>query len=275
MSGDKQKKNSIVVPIDSTEQTIVALKQSYNLARYTNSQIVLVHTFEQDETKEVEFMQKLADETARESGLPVKVEYVRGNIYSETMRIAEELDATLVVLGLTSHMSPKNIIGQSAFKFIRESKFPVLTIRGREHRDGCENILLPLDLTKETRQKVDKAIEFARYFGAAIRILSVFSLKDAEYENKILAYSQQVKNYIKSKGIPCTNKSVASDDIAQAVVDYGHKIEADLIMIMTKAELNIKEMFVGTTAQRVVDISDIPVLSLRPEDLTTVTFTPY
>lgn len=274
MSEDK--KNSIVVPIDSTEQTIVALKQSYNLARYTNSQIVLVHAFEQDETKEVEFMQKLADETASESGLTVKVEYARGNVYTETMRIAEELNATLIVLGLTSHMSTKDIIGHSASKFIRESKFPVLTIRGKAHRDGCENILLPLDLTKETRQKVDKAIEFARYFGAAIRILSIFSLKDAEYENKILAYSQQVKNYIKSKGIPCTNKSLASDDIAQAVVDYGHKIEADLIMIMTKAELNIKEMFVGTTAQRVVDISDIPVLSLRPSDnYTQVVFTPY
>jgi nucleotide-binding universal stress UspA family protein len=273
MSQDK--KNSILVPIDSTEQTIVALRQSYNLARYTNSQIVLLHVFEEDETKEVAYMQTIADDVAKESGLTVKVEYARGNVFAETMRLAEELNATLVVLGLTSHMSAKDIIGKSAFKFIRESKFPVLTVRGKQHRDGCENILLPLDLTKETRQKVDKAIEFAKYFGAAIRILSIFSLKDAEYENKILAYSQQVKNYIKSKGIPCTNKSMASDDIAEAVVEYGHKIEADLIMIMTKAELNIKEMFVGTTAQRVVDISDIPVLSLRPEDLTNVTFTPY
>lgn len=272
----KEKINSIVVPIDSTEQTVVALKQCYNLARYTNSQLVLLHVFENDETKEVEYMQKIAQDAEKESGLTVKVEYGRGNVFTETMRLAEELGAILVVLGLTSHMSTKDIIGNSASKFIRESTFPVLTIRGKEHRDGCENILLPLDLTKETRQKVDKAIEFARYFGAAVRILSVFSLKDVEYENKILAYSQQVKNYIKSKGIPCTNKSIASDDIAQAVVDYAHKIEADLIMIMTKAELSIKEVFVGTTAQRIVDISEIPVLSLRPSDhYTQVIFNPY
>lgn len=271
----QEKKSSVIVPIDSTDQTVVALKQCYNLARYTNSQIVLLHAFESDETKEVEYMQKIADEAEKESGLPVKVEYRRGNVFTETMKLADEMNATLVVLGLTSHMSAKNIIGNNAFKFIRESKYPVLTIRGKDHRDGCENILLPLDLTKETRQKVDKAIEFAKYFGAAIRILSVFSTKDAEYENRILAYSQQVKNYIKSKGIPCTNKSLAADDIAKAVVEYGHKIEADLIMIMTKAELNFKEMFVGTTAQKVVDICDIPVLSLRPEQLGNVTFTPY
>ena len=33
--------NSILVPIDSTEQTIIALGQTYNLARLTNSKIVL------------------------------------------------------------------------------------------------------------------------------------------------------------------------------------------------------------------------------------------
>jgi hypothetical protein len=45
------KKNYILVPIDSTEQTRIALKQSYNLARYTNSEIVILHVFEKDETK--------------------------------------------------------------------------------------------------------------------------------------------------------------------------------------------------------------------------------
>ena len=33
---------------------------------------------------------------------------------------------------------------------------------------------------------------------------------------------------------------------------------------MTKAELSMKEFFVGTTAQRIIDISNIPVLSIRP-----------
>ena len=270
------KKNYILVPIDSTEQTRVALKQSYNLARYTHSEVVLLHVFETDETREVEYMQVLAKESEKESGLVVKVRYASGNVFTETMKVADELEPVIIVLGLTSKMSSKDIIGQSASKFIRESKHPVLSIRGMEHRDGCENILLPLDLTKETRQKVDKAIEFAKYFNAAIRILSVFSLKDTEYENKILAYAHQVKSYIKSKGIPCTNKSVPSEDIAETVVLYADKIEADLIMIMTKAELNFKEFLIGTTAQRIVDESTVPVLSLRPmKDTSTVIFNPY
>ena len=107
-------------------------------------------------------------------------------------------------------------------------------------------------------------IEFAKYFGAAIRILGVFSTADEKYENQLHAYAHQVKQYIKSKGIACTNKTLAGDNIAETVVEYANKIEADLIMIMTKTDLNMKEFFVGTTAQKVIDISNIPVLSIRP-----------
>ena len=78
------------------------------------------------------------------------------------------------------------------------------------------------------------------------------------------AYAHQVKQYIKSKGVSCTNKTIESDKIAETVVEYANKIEADLIMIMTKTDLNVKEFFVGTVAQKVIDISNIPVLSIRP-----------
>ena len=42
-------------------------------------------------------------------------------------------------------------------------------------------------------------------------------------------------------------------------------------MIMTKTDLSVKEFFVGTIAQRVIDISNIPVLSIRPVKSASVT----
>jgi nucleotide-binding universal stress UspA family protein len=140
----------------------------------------------------------------------------------------------------------------------------VITIRGNEHRDGCENILLPLDLSDETREKVDAAVQFAQYFGASIRILGVFDPKDAVYENKLLAYCHQVKQFIKSKGISCTNKSIPAENVAETVVEYANKIESDLIMIMNKPSLSISEFFGGTDTQRIVDISNIPVMTVQP-----------
>ncbi len=254
----------ILIPIDFTEQSLTAIKQSYNLAKYTHSKIILLHVYEKSGEENYDALTKLAKQTEQESGVPCEFMNVKGNIYEETDRVAEEINATLIIAGLESHMQFRNIIGPSASKLIRKAPCPIITIRGKENRDGCENILLPLDLSNESREKVDIAIQFAKYFGASIRILAVFSPSDAAYENKLIAYAHQVKQFIKGKGIACTNKSIASDHIAETVVEYANKIEADLIMIMNKKSLNMTEFFGGTDAQKIVDISNIPVLTVQP-----------
>jgi nucleotide-binding universal stress UspA family protein len=163
-------------------------------------------------------------------------------------------------------MKAADIFSESASQMVRECSCPVITIRGREQRDGCENILMPIDLSRESREKVDMAIEFAKYFGAAIRVLGIYSLKDEKYENQLHAYVHQVKQYIKSKGVTCSNKTMPSENIAETVVEYANKIESDLIMIMNKPGLSVKERFVGTLAQKVIDISNIPVMTVNPRE---------
>lgn len=254
----------IIIPTDFTEQSLLAIKQSYNLAKYTHSKMVLLHVYNKPGEESYEALTKLTRQTETESGVPCEFMNVKGDVYEETDRIAEEIKASLIIVGLESHMRFRNIIGNSASKLVRKAPCPVITIRGREHRDGCENILLPLDLSRESREKVDVAVQFAHFFGASIRILSVFSPSDLSYENQLLAYAHQVKQFVKNKGVSCTNKSIASDNIAETVVDYANKIEADLIMIMNKPDLNMKEFFSGTDAQKIVDISNIPVLTMQP-----------
>ena len=254
----------ILIPIDFTKQTLLAVKQSYNLAKYTHSKLILLHVYTKTGEESYDALNKLTKQTEQESGVPTEFMNVKGDIYAEIDRVAEEVGATLIIAGLESHMKFRNIVGSSASKLIRKAPCPVITIRGTEHRDGCENILLPLDLSTETREKVDAAVQFAQYFGASIRIIGVFDPNDAAYENQLLAYSHQVKQFIKSKGISCTNKSIPAKDVAETVVEYANKIETDLIMIMNKPGLNVGEFFGGTDAQRIVDISNIPVMTIQP-----------
>lgn len=254
----------ILIPVDFTEQSLVAIKQSYNLARYTHSRIVLLHCYEKRGMERFEEMKELAKKTEQESGLPTDFMTVKGNVYEETNNVAKEIGATLIMVGLESHIEFKDIFKPSAFSMVRKAPCPVITIRGKDNRDGCENILLPLDLSPESREKVDVAIQFAKYYKAAIRLLALFSPDDEGYENQLLAYAYQVKQFIKSKGIPCSNKSIETDDIPKTVVEYANKIEADLIIIMNKPTLNIKEFFSGTDVQKIVDISNIPVMIVNP-----------
>ena len=43
----KTKQNNILVPIDFSEQSLIALKQSYNLAKIQDAEIVLLYVLEE------------------------------------------------------------------------------------------------------------------------------------------------------------------------------------------------------------------------------------
>ena len=166
------------------------------------------------------------------------------------------------------------IIGKNAFRMVRESKHAVITIKGGVYRDGCKVILLPLDLSRESREKVERTVELAKLFGSAIRIVSILEHKSKDEEHKLIAYSNQVLKYIKSHGITdCTVKTTTGKDIPKLVLDYGHDVSADLIVIMSQQKLHLSDYFtVGTVAQRLINESDIPVLSIRPMKRKDTTF---
>jgi nucleotide-binding universal stress UspA family protein len=273
----KTSTNSILVPIDSTEQTMIALGQSYNLARFTNSKIVLL-TVDDDKSPAVKKrLDELAKIASQKSGQPVETMIRQGNVYEEINKVADVLNPLFVLIGLTSKLSMGSILSKNAFKMVRESKHPVITIRGKVHRDGCKTILLPVDLSKQTREKVTKAVFLAKLFKADVRVISILTETDETSENKLISYSNQVWKYIKDQGIRCTIKTLRGQDIPKMVIDYGREVEADLILIMSKAELSMKEMFMGTVAERIINESEIPVLSYRPmerRDTTSYT-TPY
>ena len=58
-------------------------------------------------------------------------------------------------------------------KVVRSATCPVITIKGKSISNNCDIIALPLDLNKETREKVTNAIQFARLFNSEIVAFSI------------------------------------------------------------------------------------------------------
>ncbi len=257
--------HSILIPVDFSKQSLVAVKQSYNLAKFTNSKIVLMHVSAKSDTEHKTDLEKLAEETRKESGMQVDTINLKGDIYELTDKKAEELGSSLIIIGLDTQVRFRSFMGaNTASKFIKNAPCPVITVRSLENKNTCKNIVLPFDMTPESREKVPIVVQLANYYGADIRIISVFSPNDDKYENELLPYLQQIKKFIKEKGVNCTNKSIPSNNVAEAVVDYANKNECDLIVQMNKTDLSIGELFVGAISQKIVDLSNIPVLSINP-----------
>ena len=260
-----QNKKNILVATNYSEMDMIALRQSYNLARLTGSKITLLNVTDHEPSNDDrEKLEDLAEQTARESNVEVDTLVAKGKIFDHIIEVAEMLNALFIVFALDQPKDINKLFGDNAFKLLRESPCPVITIKGKEHRDGCETIVLPLDHTKETREKVNKAIEMAKLFGAAIKIVSVITSRDPEQKTRILAYTQQTSRFINQKGVRCSTEVMTGDNVADVVIEFAKKVNADLIMIMTKEERGIKELFIGTSAQQIIAKAEIPVLSIRP-----------
>lgn len=278
-------KNEILVPIDFSEQSLIALSQSYNLAREYNAEILLLYVIEEsgflsfatakqltDHKKEVQKkLDKLAEDTEKKSKVKVDTMIAKGKAYEKIIEVADMTDALMIIMGCNSRKKlQKLFIGSNALRVVREASCPVITIKGKTHREGCKNIVLPLDLTKETRDKVRHAIEIAKLgvYKAAIRVVSVLQTSDEFIVNKLTRQLEQVKIYIQKQGVDCSAeiiKTTKDETLAQCIIDYAHKVDGDLIIIMTQQETNFTRMFIGSTAQEVVNNSDVPVMSIIPQ----------
>ena len=147
MSSTNSSEKVILVPIDFQEQSLIALSQSYNLARFTESTIYLMTVIEKGvNKKEVEEkLNKIAQETSQKNNVKVKTIIAEGNPFVEINKAVERLNPGLIFIGLNSSINVKAILGINSFRLVRECPAPIITIKGKQHRDGCKTILLPLD----------------------------------------------------------------------------------------------------------------------------------
>jgi len=121
-------------------------------------------------------------------------------------------------------------------------------------------------MTRETKEKVSKAIEIATLFGSTIHLVSILTTDDEFIVNKLKRQMHQVYEHISDHNVGCTVEFVHDSDVGDAIISYAKKSKADLIMIMTQQERGWSDnMFIGSYAQDIINGSDIPVLSIRPK----------
>ncbi len=277
--------SKILVPVDFSEQSMLALDQAFNLAEIKNSDVVLLSVIKERsimqslftddtsnhlKTKVKEKLDGIALEYYKKYGIDVDTIVAKGKIYEQINKVSEMISVDLIIMGTNgSQGRSSKIIGSNAERVVRLSKCPVITIKGKDHRKGCENIILPLDLEKQTKEKVTHALEYARYWNATIRVVSVVLRDSNEVREKLIKNISQVKKFITNAGVKCTAELIEGEKkktLGDFVFEYEKRFDADLIMIMTKKEELSLSNNISVTARYIINNSEIPVMSIRPKE---------
>ncbi|MDO9510154.1 MAG: universal stress protein [Bacteroidales bacterium] len=280
-------RTSILIPWDFEKPAHTALEQSLNIARLLKLKIFLLYVHEQtgifskffpaDQSEDIlkhisADLTEIATRFSNESGVKIEALIERGKPHDIILAKAKELNARFIFMGTTN--SDENIVGVTTHKVVRSASCPVITAKGTTHyHDGCRNILLPLDLSDETRQKVGWAIEIAKAYHAKIRAISIInSGMDSEARQHLNIQMKQVKNFIDNAKISCQTEFIETENSKDEAIPrmmnylYQHP-EIDLVIIMTQKEIGIVDYFLDSEAQQIIRSAKIPVMSVVPREL--------
>ncbi len=276
--------NKIVVPVDFREQSLLALNQSISVAKFINAEIVLLFVIEsgivttlvrsgksQDKHRNMamERLQNIAEKISKESEVETSVVLETGRVSQKILETASKLNARFIIMGKNdSDAGLEKYIGTNTTQIISRSNCPVITIKGKEQKIGFEDIVLPLDLTKKTREKVFNAVSFGIHFNSVIWMVSVLTGGIAKRQSRIYAKMKRAQQMIQENGVPCKIKLFEKSEKpdCDVILDYAEEIKADLIMIMPRKEANFREYYIGAFAHEIINRSDIPVLTMIPSD---------
>jgi nucleotide-binding universal stress UspA family protein len=188
-----------------------------------------------------------------------------GKIYREVVTQAESYQQAMVVASTHGGSGFEEFfIGSNAYKIISATNRPVMTIRKPKCPDDIRRIVMPIDITVDTRQKVPFTVEMAALFGAEIHVITISSSKGKKLLDRLSAYGKQVEKYIKAKNIPYRLKSLYGDNIIDLLIVYADSIDADLISVMKEQPRSFS--FLGNFSQQILNRATTPVLSISAKE---------
>ncbi|MCD6112998.1 MAG: universal stress protein [Bacteroidales bacterium] len=278
-----KKNNEIIVGIDFSECSINALKHALTIANKTNFNIVMIWVNKPDNTKaiflsEPDKIEQIVKEQFEKLIIKYKPQlnnnsltYVirKGKVYQEISKLAEEDDAALIVVGTHGSSGFEEFwVGSDALKIVTASKCPVITIRlAINVKNDLKRIILPIDSSISTRQKVPFTATLARYLDAEIYVLGLYSTKVRDVRGIVDSYVNQVVGYLGKNKIRFRIDTVEADNIADAIMDYAQKNKANLISIMDVSEISTSNLWLGSYSQQMINHSPIPILTTHAKEL--------
>jgi nucleotide-binding universal stress UspA family protein len=275
----------ILIPIDFSETAMLAIEHAGFMAQLFKAELVLLHVVEKHweqfdiiapelrilpPSDLMNVIEKKIGEVATDirSKYGVKSTTVlsTGNIFNEILSISKEQNVDLVVMGTHGTSGfVEFFIGSNTFKMVTQSECPIISVQVHSKKLGFKEILLPIDDSAHSRQKVNHAIVIAKHFASKINILGLADAADETDLKKFEFKLDQIEEYIKKCDLPYSRKTVDSKNQAKTTYDYAKLINADLIVIMTDQDEDITGRMMGTYAQQIINHSKIPVLSIQPK----------
>lgn len=274
---------AIVVGIDFLNESLAALKLAVIIAVKAKAKIVLVFVNKPDKSKPIfrtlngklqeevetrfkDIVQKYSDRVPEEM---FTYHFKEGRkVCTVINKVAIDYNSDLIVLGTQGKIGLKLFSSSLAFQIIEKSAIPVITVRdGARIAKEIKTILIPIDDTLETRQKIPFSVRLAKMCGAEVHMLAIYHSSVQAVKENVERYTRQSAEYLEGNNMNFVVKSLETNDVVNETIKYANEINADIISIMTTQISATSNIWKGTFAEQLIDQSPIPVITVPSKEL--------
>lgn len=261
----------ILVPVEFSRVSEVSLGHASNIANRIDAELHVMHLVD-DEDEIAEGEAKLNDFLSKvKADLPESVtmntEVKVGEILKDIGKTAESLGVHMVVMGTHGLQGMEYILGTHAVRIVATAEVPFIVVQERPIRsDGYSDIVVPMDLHSETKQKLEIVARMAKYFDSQIHLI-IPNEKDEFLHNALKRNLRFAETFFEARGVSYT-ATVAeekSNQLDEASIELAVKKDADLIAIMNWRETRLLGIFgADNTQDFIINKPMIPVMVINP-----------
>ncbi len=274
--------NKILVPLDGTPESAVALPLARTVARATGGEIVLVQVVPSTPgtAREAEgaraYLERIVHELAAD-GPPVTTAVPAGDAATEILHEVSSRAVDLVVMATHGRVGlGRALLGSVAERVLARSPVPVFMLRPGGHRvERLQRLLVPVDGTPGSALAISVARALALETKAEL-VLSqvvvplprfaegVYIDPDWEEDTRLAAqrYVDQLAGALRKVGVTAEGRAKIGQ-VAPALAALADEADVDAIVMSTHALTGAIRSFLGSVADEVVRTARRPVLLVR------------
>lgn len=277
----------ILVPVDFTINTEVAIKKSLEIIEPNDSVIYLLHLqkiisqwkpnfrtiiFKRMELKELDLSEKkrrldqwrsIIEENS--PGIVVNTDLAEAhNIEKAIVEEANRCIPDMIVIGKNSHHSKFPFLNTvSPNRIAKETGFPVLTVKPGSIYNKVKSIVVPVG-SFVPEKKVELILALRKKFRISIHLVTIVGNK--QNENTFSGYAL-LNTYRFLKDVaqcPLNHEVLHGDNIAKSTLKYAQRIKADMLVVDPEEEATLRPLLGKHISDELMPDSRLQVLTVQP-----------
>lgn len=189
-----------------------------------------------------------------------------GGVVESIEKTASEGKFDFIIMGTKGASGIEEVlIGSNAYSVLAKANIPVFVIPEKSVYKNFNTILYTVDLTCSEIFAINKFQELVDLKNKDITFLHLREDSNEEFEDKMSDDEKKCLDEIKDnlKDVSVKFEFAKCENVADAIEDYVHKLNIDLIVVSKKKRNFLDNLFHKSISKKLACHTDIPLLALH------------